>query len=69
MDKAEMKGIQTISNASAFISLRLSECGLMRNALEINSRAVVASGDALFSRSSLHWDTHSVTLCRSDKST
>jgi hypothetical protein len=63
------KEIQTISNASAFISLRLSECGHMCNALEINSKAFVASGDVLFSRSSLHWDTQSVTLCRSNKST
>jgi hypothetical protein len=61
------KEIQTISNVSAFISLRLSEYGHMCNALEINSKAFVASGDVFFSISSLHRDTQSITLCRNDK--
>jgi hypothetical protein len=51
---SQKREIQTINNASAFISLTLSECGHMCNALEINSKAFVASGDVLLSRNSLH---------------
>jgi hypothetical protein len=46
-------GVQTTRSASALIFIRLSECGLMCNALEIKSKAVLASGDVLFLRSSL----------------
>lgn len=35
----------------------------MCNALEIRSKAVSASGNVLFLRSSLDWDIQSATLC------
>jgi hypothetical protein len=55
--------IQTVSCASAFISIRLSECGLISNALEINSKAVFDSGNVFFLRSCLDWDIQSTNLC------